>query len=51
VLEEALTRKAGQYAKIAPWGVNVIKQDRVITGQNPPSAAAVGQAMVERLNG
>lgn len=50
VLEEALTRKAGQYAKIAPWGVNVIKQDRVITGQNPPSAAAVGKAMVERIN-
>ncbi|MDO6561529.1 type 1 glutamine amidotransferase domain-containing protein [Paraglaciecola sp. Hal342] len=49
LLEEALTRRAGQYAKIAPWGEYVIKQDRVITGQNPASAGAVGKAMVERL--
>ncbi|WP_339771178.1 type 1 glutamine amidotransferase domain-containing protein [uncultured Paraglaciecola sp.] len=49
LLEEALTRRAGQYSKIAPWGEYVVKQDRVITGQNPASAGAVGQAMVERL--
>jgi putative intracellular protease/amidase len=49
LLEESLARKAGKYSKVAPWGVHVIKQDRVITGQNPASASAVGKAMVERL--
>lgn len=49
LLEESLARKAAKYSKIAPWGVHVIKQDRIITGQNPASASAVGKAMVERL--
>lgn len=49
LLEEALTLKAGQYSKVAPWGEFVIEQDRVITGQNPSSAKAVGQSMLKRL--
>lgn len=49
LLEEALTRKAGHYTKTAPWGENVIEQDRLITGQNPASAAGVAKAIVKRL--
>jgi len=49
LLEEALTRKAGAYHKVAPWTEHVITDGRLITGQNPSSAAAVGKAMVALL--
>ena len=49
LLEESLTRKAGGFTKIAPWGELIVEQDRLITGQNPASAAAVGRAMANRL--
>lgn len=49
LMEEALTRKAARYNKIQPWHSFVIEDDRVITGQNPASAHAVGQAIVKRL--
>ncbi len=50
LLEEKLTRLAARFEKIAPWGENIIEQDRLITGQNPASAQAVGRAMVARLS-
>lgn len=50
LLEESLTRIAGQYSKKQPWHVHVIDDDRVITGQNPQSAHGVGEAMVKRLS-
>ena len=49
LLEEKLTRTAGQYVKKAPWAEFVVTEDRVITGQNPASAHAVAEAMVARL--
>lgn len=49
LMEEALTRKAARYSKIQPWGTFVIEDDRVITGQNPASAQAVGKAIVHQL--
>lgn len=49
LLEEALTRKAVRYNKVQPWGSFVIEDDRVITGQNPASAHAVGEAIVKQL--
>lgn len=49
LLEEALTRKASRFNKVQPWGSFVIEDDRVITGQNPASAHAVGQALVQQL--
>ncbi|MDA9556664.1 type 1 glutamine amidotransferase domain-containing protein [Vibrio sp.] len=49
LMEEALTRKAARFNKIQPWGSFVIVDDRVITGQNPASAHAVGEAMVDLL--
>ena len=50
LMEEALTRKAARFNKIQPWGSFVIEDDRVITGQNPASAHAVGEAIVKQLS-
>ncbi|REL27883.1 type 1 glutamine amidotransferase domain-containing protein [Thalassotalea euphylliae] len=51
LLEESLARNAAEYRKVQPWGEFVIEDKRVITGQNPTSAHAVGQALVAQLNG
>ncbi|PWQ93660.1 type 1 glutamine amidotransferase domain-containing protein [Leucothrix arctica] len=49
LLEESLTRVAARYNKVQPWGEFVIEDDRVITGQNPTSAHAVGVAVAKHL--
>lgn len=49
LLEEALSRKAGRYSKVQPWNELVIEDNRVITGQNPASAHAVGVALAKLL--
>lgn len=49
LLEESLARNAVRYSKVQPWGVFVVEDERVITGQNPASAHAVGAAVVKQL--
>ncbi len=49
LLEESLTRKAARFNKVQPWGSLVVEDNRVITGQNPTSASAVGAALVKTL--
>jgi putative intracellular protease/amidase len=49
LLEESLARNAARYSKVQPWGECVIEDERVITGQNPASAHAVGVAIVQQL--
>ena len=49
LLEESLARNAARYSKVQPWGVFVVEDDRVITGQNPSSASAVAQAVVNQV--
>lgn len=49
LLEEALARKAARYNKVQPWNELVIEDNRVITGQNPASAHAVGIALAKHL--
>ncbi len=49
LLEESLARNAARYSKVQPWGVFVIEDDRVITGQNPSSAHAVAEAVVKQV--
>lgn len=49
LLEEALTRTALQYNKKQPWQEFVMVDERLITGQNPASAHAVGNALVKLL--
>ncbi|MFT5675443.1 MAG: putative intracellular protease/amidase [Paraglaciecola sp.] len=49
LLEESLTRSAARYNKVQPWQEFVIQDERLITGQNPTSAHAVGKAIVAHL--
>ena len=49
-LEESLARGAARFNKVQPWQELVIVDERVITGQNPTSAHAVGSAIVEQLS-
>ena len=49
LMEESLARSAGRYSKIQPWGEFIIEDDRIITGQNPASATAVGKAIIRHL--
>ncbi|MDN3616446.1 MAG: type 1 glutamine amidotransferase domain-containing protein [Vibrio gallaecicus] len=50
LLEESLSRKAARFSKAQPWHELVIVDERVITGQNPTSAHAVGKALVASLS-
>jgi putative intracellular protease/amidase len=50
LVEEALTRNAARYNKVQPWASFIIEDGRVITGQNPASAHAVGEAIVNQLS-
>ena len=49
LLEESLARNAARYSKVQPWGEFVVADDRVITGQNPSSAHAVAEVLVNHL--
>ncbi|USD21063.1 type 1 glutamine amidotransferase domain-containing protein [Microbulbifer variabilis] len=49
LLEEAISRKSARFNKVQPWQEFVIEDGRVITGQNPASAHAVGKAIVKQL--
>lgn len=49
LLEESLARTAKNYSKTRPWGEHLVEDKRVITGQNPASAGAVGRALVKAL--
>ncbi|MEZ9591832.1 type 1 glutamine amidotransferase domain-containing protein [Vibrio breoganii] len=50
LLEESLARSAARFNKVQPWQELVIVDERVITGQNPTSAGAVGKALVKLLS-
>lgn len=49
LLEESLSRSAAQYRKVQPWGEHIVEDERLVTGQNPASAHAVGKAIVEMI--
>lgn len=49
LLEESLARSAARYNKVQPWQEFVVVDERLVTGQNPASAHAVGKAVVELL--
>jgi putative intracellular protease/amidase len=48
-LREFTEGNAARYNKVQPWGEFVIEDKRVITGQNPTSAHAVGVAIAKQL--
>lgn len=49
LLEDKLKERGGVYEKSAPWQSHVTVDQRLITGQNPQSAKAVGQAVRDAL--
>ncbi len=50
LLESSLIERGVIFEKSAPWQQHVIIDQRVITGQNPQSAKAVGEAVVTQLS-
>jgi putative intracellular protease/amidase len=49
-LEDELKKRGARYGKSAiPFKSHVVEDGNLITGQNPASAAAVGEAVVKRL--
>jgi len=49
LLENKLKERGGIYEKSAPWQPHVTVDQRLITGQNPQSAKAVGEAIERSL--
>jgi len=50
LLEDKLKEQGGRYEKSAPWQPHVTIDQRLVTGQNPQSARAVGEALRDALN-
>ena len=49
LLESKLTERGGFFEKSEPWNPHVTVDQRLITGQNPQSAKAVGEAIRDVL--
>ena len=47
--EDKFTEIGAKFVKADAWGVQVSISDRVVTGQNPPSAKATAEAVVTLL--
>ncbi|MFT3796027.1 antibiotic biosynthesis monooxygenase [Flavobacterium sp.] len=50
LLESKLIERGARFEKSGLWQTHVVADQRVVTGQNPQSAKAVGQAVLEQLN-
>lgn len=48
-LEDQLKQRGAHYQAAASWQSKVVVDERLITGQNPQSAAEVGKAMIKLL--
>lgn len=49
LLESKLIERGGKYEKTEMWQEKVVSDQRLITGQNPASATAVGKALLSEL--
>jgi putative intracellular protease/amidase len=49
LLEDQLKARGGIYEKSAAWQEHVVTDQRLVTGQNPQSAKAVGEAVKKAL--
>lgn len=49
LLESKLIERGGIFEKSGPWQPHVVADQRLVTGQNPQSARAVGEALREQL--
>ncbi|TFK43586.1 class I glutamine amidotransferase-like protein [Crucibulum laeve] len=51
LLEDKISSLGGKYEKAAePWGVKLVVDGKLITGQNPASATSVGEAILKALS-
>jgi len=48
-LEDVLKSKGANFTKTQAWGEKVVVDGQVITGQNPASAHAVGEALLKAI--
>lgn len=48
-LESKLIERGAKFEKCGLWQTHVTVDERVVTGQNPQSAHAVGEAVLEEL--
>lgn len=49
LVEDMLKEQGGVYSKTGDWGVHVLRDGLLITGQNPASSAAAAQELVKAL--
>lgn len=49
LLETELVKRGAQYTKAGLWQAHVVTDGRLVTGQNPASAAGVGEALANVL--
>jgi len=49
LVEDMLGEQGGDYSKTADWGVHVVEDGLLITGQNPASSAKAAQALLAKL--
>lgn len=49
LLESTLIERGARFEKSGLWQEHVVTDQRVVTGQNPQSAKAVGEAVVEQI--
>ncbi|MEG4506684.1 type 1 glutamine amidotransferase domain-containing protein [Microcoleus sp. F6_B4] len=49
LLESKLIERGANFTKVANFQAHVVASDRLVTGQNPASAAGVGHKMVELI--
>ncbi|ALI98673.1 type 1 glutamine amidotransferase domain-containing protein [Rufibacter tibetensis] len=50
LLEDELKNKGGHYSKTSDWGVHVVKDGLLITGQNPASSEEAAHQLLQLLN-
>lgn len=50
LLETKLIERGAKFEKSGLWQTHVVSDQRIVTGQNPQSAKAVGEAVLEQLN-
>ena len=49
LVEDMLSQQGGTYSKTADWGVHVVEDGLLITGQNPASSEKAAQALLAKL--
>lgn len=49
LLDQALQERGARHTKASPFQPHIVRDGRLVTGQNPPSATGVGEAMVAAL--